>query len=97
MAAGQPLQIGFFKPPRHSWGAVPKRMPAHPSWATPGVHPSLQGEEETHRSGRNALGECDGQFLADHMEQAPVPEQTDPSHRQLGGRLETHDVITKPS
>lgn len=29
------------------------------------------------------------------MEQAPVPEQTDPSHRQPGWR--PHDVTTKPS
>lgn len=33
-------------------------------------------------------GDCDGQFLALHMEAAPVPEQTDPSHWPPGGRLE---------
>lgn len=87
-------RLGFFQPPRHSWGAVPECTPAYLPQAMPRVHPNLPGEKKTCRSGRNALGDQDGQFPAVHMEQALLPEQTDPSHRQLGGRLEMHDVIT---
>lgn len=89
MAAGQPLQIGLFRPTRDSWEALLKHMPAHSSQATPRVHPKLHEDREMYRSGRNAQGECGGQLLALHMEQAPVPEQTDPSHWQPSWRLET--------
>lgn len=89
MAASHPLQAGLFRPTSDSWGALLKYMLAHSSQATPRVHPNLHGEGETCRSGRNALGDCDGQFLALRMEQVPVPEQTDPSYRQPDGRLET--------
>lgn len=88
MAAGQSLQIGLFRPTRDSWGALLKCMPSHSSQATPRVHPKFQEEREMYRSGRNALGGCDGQCLALHMEQALVPEQTDLLHRQPSWRLE---------
>lgn len=89
MAAGHPLQTGLFRPSRDSWGAPLKYMLAHSSQATPRVHPNLQGDGETSRSRRNVLGDCDAQFLVLHVEQASVPEQTDPPHRQPDGRLET--------
>lgn len=55
--------------PDKAGAPVPKCMPAHPS-QMPGECTRISvGEKETRRSGRRALGDCDGRFLALHTEQ----------------------------
>lgn len=84
MAAGQPLQrlknqASQTAEELHSSPRLPT-LPGHQ-----GTPESPQGRGDV-QQGKERPGDCDGLFLALHVEQAPVPEQTDPpTSCQAGG------------